>query len=62
MAVLAYSAAAVVFTVVDRLDDGEFANSRFCTSPELIEDAGHFGALHCLGKKFYLLCKQLNVI
>lgn len=47
--VLVYSAAAVVFTLVDRLDHAHFAHSEFCTSEDLQKNAGVHGSRHCLG-------------
>lgn len=48
--VLLYSAAAVVFTLVDRLDHAHFAHSEFCASDELQKNAGVHGSRHCLGQ------------
>lgn len=49
VAAVVYSAAAVLFTFFERLEHATFARSEFCSSPGLMEDAGHYAAKHCLG-------------
>lgn len=49
LAVLAYSAVLTTCTVMDRLDHGQFASSDFCQSKSSVDNAGRFGAHHCMG-------------
>ena len=47
LALALYSGLVSFLTIGDRWAHKTFATSEFCSNPELVREAGYYGALHC---------------